>query len=92
MGSDGLLDSGMVESTEFSEILGQSDQPIDVVNKVCTLILRRMGTLRAKPDNLTMLLLRVKDPKNPVISGPRIGLSLATTLFSGRKSRGFWGL
>lgn len=64
MGSDGLLDSGMVESREFGEILVESANAIDAVNKVCTLILRRMGTLRAKPDNLTMLLLQVKEEKN----------------------------
>ena len=64
MGSDGLLDSGMVESREFGEILVESANAIDAVNKVCTLILRRMGTLRAKPDNLTMVLLQVKEEKN----------------------------
>ena len=63
MGSDGLLDSGMVESDELAKILSETDSAIDVVNKVCTLILRRMGTLRAKPDNLTVLLLRAKDHK-----------------------------
>ena len=57
LGSDGLLDSGMVES-ELGEILAEMTSPEEAVNKLCTLILRKMGTLRAKPDNLTVVLLR----------------------------------
>jgi serine/threonine protein phosphatase PrpC len=60
LGSDGLLDSGMVES-ELGEILVELTNPEEAVNKLCTLILRKMGTLRAKPDNLTVLLLRARE-------------------------------
>ena len=54
MGSDGLLDSGIVEE-EMGGILTAASSAEDAINRVCTLALRRMGTLRAKPDNLTVV-------------------------------------
>ena len=55
LGSDGLLDSGMVED-EIGPLLKTFDHAEDAVNQICTFILRRMGTLRSKPDNLTVVL------------------------------------
>jgi serine/threonine protein phosphatase PrpC len=54
LGSDGLLDSGLVE-TELGGILTEAENAEAAVNTACARILRRMGTLRAKPDNLTMV-------------------------------------
>ena len=59
MGSDGLLDSGMVEE-EIGEMLGELDNAEEAVNRICTRVLRRMGTLRAKPDNLTVVMVHAK--------------------------------
>lgn len=56
LGSDGLLDSGMVEE-EIGAMLPSMKNAEDAVNRICTHILRRMGTLRAKPDNLSVLLI-----------------------------------
>jgi serine/threonine protein phosphatase PrpC len=59
LGSDGLLDSGMVED-EIGSLLKSFDHAEDAVNQICTFVLRRMGTLRSKPDNLTVVLVHAR--------------------------------
>jgi serine/threonine protein phosphatase PrpC len=60
LGSDGLLDFGG-EPTEIAEWLGSHPDPADAVNDVAGRILRRMTFMRAKPDNLTVVGIRVAD-------------------------------
>lgn len=59
LSTDGLSDSGL-EDMELGKILAGSSSPEDAVNKICTMVLRRMGTFRAKPDNLTVVAVRAK--------------------------------
>ncbi len=54
LASDGLLDSGLSERA-MGEILAGAETAEDGVNEICTTVLRRMGTMRAKPDNLTVV-------------------------------------
>jgi len=56
--SDGFLDSGL-SADEVGQMLVQAKDAEDAANRLCTTILRRMGTFRAKPDNLTLALARV---------------------------------
>lgn len=55
--TDGLLDAGL-EDAAIAKILAQAAGAEDAVNRLCTLVLRRMGTFRAKPDNLTVVAVR----------------------------------
>lgn len=55
--SDGVLDSGL-GAEELGKLLAGSKDAEDAVNKLCTTVLRRMGTFRAKPDNLSVALVR----------------------------------
>lgn len=57
--SDGLLDSGL-SAADIGQILGAASDAEDAVNRLTTVILRRMATFRAKPDNLTMAIVRAK--------------------------------
>lgn len=59
LASDGLLDSGLT-AEDIGQMLGQSADAEDAVNRLTTTILRRMSTFRAKPDNLTLALVRAR--------------------------------
>lgn len=59
MATDGLFDSGL-EEEELGKMLVSSPTAEEAVNRLCTLILRRMGTFRAKPDNLTLVAVKLK--------------------------------
>ena len=52
--SDGLLDSG-ISAEEVGSVLAEADTAEDAVNALCKKILRMMSTLRAKPDNLSVV-------------------------------------
>ena len=58
LATDGLLDAELDEAT-FARLLSQASSAEQAVNRIASLVLRRMGTMRAKPDNLTMVVLRV---------------------------------
>lgn len=58
LASDGLLDAGL-DDKEVGALLVESTGAEDAVNRIATTVLRRMGTFRAKPDNLTLIALRV---------------------------------
>jgi serine/threonine protein phosphatase PrpC len=55
--TDGLLDAGL-KPEELAVILTEAESAEVAVNKLATRILRLMTTLRAKPDNLTIIALR----------------------------------
>lgn len=59
LASDGLLDAGL-DDHELGRMLASSEGAEDAVNRIATTVLRRMGTFRAKPDNLTLVAVRVK--------------------------------
>lgn len=57
LASDGLLDAGL-EHTEIGALLAEGKSAEEAANRLATTVLRRMSTFRAKPDNLTLLLVR----------------------------------
>lgn len=57
LASDGLMDSGLSDRV-IGEALVEAESAEAAVNTICTNVLRRMGTLRAKPDNLTVVAVR----------------------------------
>jgi serine/threonine protein phosphatase PrpC len=57
LATDGLLDAGL-SAKDLGELLTQADSAESAVNKIATRILRMMTTLRAKPDNLSLVALR----------------------------------
>jgi serine/threonine protein phosphatase PrpC len=63
-GSDGLFDSGLDEK-DFGRLLVASSSAEDATNRVCTTVLRRMGTFRGKPDNLTAVVVRIAPAPAP---------------------------
>ncbi len=58
MATDGLLDAELDAAT-FARFLAQASSAEQAVNRLVSVVLRRMGTLRAKPDNLTMVVVHV---------------------------------
>jgi serine/threonine protein phosphatase PrpC len=52
--TDGLLDAGL-SGEEIGGYLASADSAEQAVNRICTRILRLMTTMRAKPDNLTVV-------------------------------------
>jgi serine/threonine protein phosphatase PrpC len=56
--TDGLLDAGIGEDA-LGKLLTSASSAEQAVNRVATIVLRRMGTFRAKPDNLTLVAVRV---------------------------------
>jgi serine/threonine protein phosphatase PrpC len=59
LATDGLFDSGL-EDEDLARLLLEATTAEDAVNRICTTVLRRMGTFRAKPDNLTVLAMRAQ--------------------------------
>jgi serine/threonine protein phosphatase PrpC len=57
LATDGLLDAGLT-ADEIGHMLKQADGAENAVNKIATRILRMMTTLRAKPDNLSLVAFR----------------------------------
>ncbi len=57
LASDGLLDSGLT-AEDIGGLLAAAKDAEDAANRLTTTILRRMATFRAKPDNLTIALVR----------------------------------
>jgi serine/threonine protein phosphatase PrpC len=57
LASDGLLDSGL-SNDELGQLITGATDAEDATNRLTTTILRRMSTFRAKPDNLTLALVR----------------------------------
>jgi len=57
--TDGLLDSGLA-AEEIGSTLVSSASAEDALNTLCKKILRLMTTLRAKPDNLTVVAIHVR--------------------------------
>jgi serine/threonine protein phosphatase PrpC len=55
--TDGLLDAGL-SNAEIGDLLLTSSDAEMAVNKLCTRVLRMMSTLRAKPDNLSVVAVR----------------------------------
>lgn len=64
MGSDGLLDAGLGVGP-LGAHLAEAEGAEDAVNTICEVVLRRMATLRAKPDNLSVVAVRAVPPKAP---------------------------
>ncbi len=58
LATDGLLDAELDAAT-FARQLVQAKSAEHAVNRLASLVLRRMSTLRAKPDNLTLVVVRV---------------------------------
>ena len=52
--TDGLLDSGLA-AEEIGSTLVNAESAEDALNTLCKKILRMMTTLRAKPDNLSVV-------------------------------------
>ncbi len=59
MGSDGLLDAGLAVEAVGAQ-LTRSASPENAVNGLARQILQRMTLLRAKPDNLTIVAVKVR--------------------------------
>lgn len=59
LATDGLLDAEL-DAAAYARCLGQARDAEHAVNRLASLVLRRMGTLRAKPDNLTMVVIRAQ--------------------------------
>ena len=59
LATDGLLDAGISEEA-LGRMLAGAESAEVAVNQICATALRRMGTLRAKPDNLTVVALRTR--------------------------------
>lgn len=57
LATDGLLDAEL-DAAAYARCLGPAKDAEHAVNRLASLVLRRMGTLRAKPDNLTMAVIR----------------------------------
>jgi serine/threonine protein phosphatase PrpC len=57
LASDGLLDSGLAEEA-LPSILARASSAEAAVNTIATRTIRRMGYLRAKPDNLSVVAVR----------------------------------
>jgi serine/threonine protein phosphatase PrpC len=57
--SDGLLDSGLA-AEEIGSALVSAESAEDALNTLCRKILRLMTTLRAKPDNLSVVAVHVR--------------------------------
>lgn len=57
--SDGLLDAGL-SSEELGALAQRPGSAVDAVNHIVRKVLRRMAWLRAKPDNLTVVLVRAQ--------------------------------
>jgi len=57
LATDGLLDAGLDREVIGAQLVNAHDAE-DAVNALCTRVLRRMATLRAKPDNLTVVAIR----------------------------------
>lgn len=55
--TDGLLDAGL-STDDVGGILIEAESAEEAVNKLATRVLRMMTTLRAKPDNLTIVAIR----------------------------------
>lgn len=55
--TDGLLDAGLT-TEDVGTILNESESSEGAVNRLATRVLRMMTTLRAKPDNLTIVVIR----------------------------------
>ncbi|MFO0723727.1 MAG: SpoIIE family protein phosphatase [Myxococcota bacterium] len=64
LGSDGLFDSGLDEK-ELGRLLVASKSAEEATNRLCTTVLRRMGTFRGKPDNLSIVVMRVAPAPDP---------------------------
>jgi serine/threonine protein phosphatase PrpC len=58
LSSDGLLDAGIGDA-DLGQLLIASESAEAAVNRLCTRVLRAMTMMRAKPDNLTVLAIRV---------------------------------
>ena len=58
---------GLLDAELSPEVIGQmlknAKNAEDATNELCTLTLRRMSLLRAKPDNLSIVLIRLKKAK-----------------------------
>ena len=65
LGTDGFIDAGLAV-WEIGSFLAEAESAEDVVNTLCTKILKRMNWNRAKPDNLTLIAVRRIHAKNPV--------------------------
>lgn len=59
--SDGLLDAG-IPTDALGGMLLRPATAVDAVNAIVRKVLRRMIWLQAKPDNLTLVLLRAREP------------------------------
>lgn len=57
--SDGMLDAGL-SAEELGGILVEAESAEDALNKLCKKILRLMTTLRAKPDNLSVVAINAR--------------------------------
>lgn len=57
--SDGLLDAGL-DGKQIGTILVDAESAEDALNTLCKKILRMMTTLRAKPDNLTVVAIHAR--------------------------------
>lgn len=59
LGSDGLLDAGLDLRTIGETLAGAKSAEVGV-NRVARTVLRRMTFLQGKPDNLTIVAVRVR--------------------------------
>jgi serine/threonine protein phosphatase PrpC len=59
LASDGLLDAGLSED-DVTSLVQDAKNAEEAVNRLCTTVLRRMATFRAKPDNLSIVAVRAR--------------------------------